>query len=763
MWFGHKHGLISAEQSWQKPIVWGLVAVALLDLSKALRQPLVRLLTRLRYRLRNWWAHRRERTAVLPEVTTSMDQPVTSLTDDQLGFAKYAYILARSIARGDTPMTVGIHGEWGSGKTSLANMILHFLTPRNQEVWSEHEKLRRIQDELKESGHDLEKELPNHLLEGLERFNFNAWQYASAQSLWRALILQLTRRLEEKGLGSDADEWQRRLYYSVSQEAKGEIRLSGMSLVAPATQALLAYLSSLVLPSTWLLLGLRAIGANQSEKYSSSSFGDLFERQKYSLMRKQMESIEEFQDALRQLVDRLLENQSSEQSKNRKVVFFIDDLDRCLPTVALEIMETIKSFLDVPGCVYVLLCDHQLLGQGVKTKFRELFGDEMDAYQRRGREYIEKIIQVSFQIPPSNRERLKGYAERALRDLYGDREIPYFDVVYATVGDNPRKLKRLCRGLEISFDIMQLTLGQPTVPIAYSHPDEGLGAEQKETEVESHETVNGIPAKSQLLSKDKSLIERKREFAKVYCLQYNWPDALQLLRDYQARASPAVGLPPVPAAVEVLKGKKDDQLTAEERNLREAHQELTKLLGRKDPRVFTSLLVAIDWEKARVLGEGSVEKRNLDLWRFLETRPFFSKMSKKDLKDYIEWSGVIARGEVEEEEEKEEEKEKEEGLNVPLLGKVLESNRQRLLTYPNVVGLKIGYKIVAGHLTETQAIIVQVKRKLPASKLRPDEVLPFEIDGVPLDVVEVAGLETESEVPVEPIEDESGAPLSKTE
>jgi predicted KAP-like P-loop ATPase len=122
-------------------------------------------------------------------------------------------------------------------------------------------------------------------------------------------------------------------------------------------------------------------------------------------MRKQMESIEEFQSALRQLVERLLERKPGEALKDRKVIFFIDDLDRCLPTVALEIMETIKTFLDAEGCVYVLLCDQQLLGQGVRAKFKELFGDEdSDAYQRRGREYVEKIIQVSFQIPPTNEE-----------------------------------------------------------------------------------------------------------------------------------------------------------------------------------------------------------------------------------------------------------------------------------------------------------------------------------------------------------------------
>ena len=65
---------------------------------------------------------------------------------------------------------------------------------------------------------------------------------------------------------------------------------------------------------------------------------------------------------------------------------------------------------------------------------------------------------VSFHIPPSNPEQLERYAERSLRDLYQDEPILYFDVVHATVGDNPRKVKRLCRGLELAFEMMQLSL-----------------------------------------------------------------------------------------------------------------------------------------------------------------------------------------------------------------------------------------------------------------------------------------------------------------
>lgn len=64
--------------------------------------------------------------------------------------------------------------------------------------------------------------------------------------------------------------------------------------------------------------------------------------------------------------------------------------------------------------------------------------------------------------------------------------------------------------------------------------------------------------------------------------------------------------------------------------------------------------------------------------------------------------------------------------------------KRELLKYPNVVGVsqKLAPKIVKGKETEVQAVRVYVKRKLPLSALRPEDVIPREIEGVPTDVVE---------------------------
>lgn len=62
---------------------------------------------------------------------------------------------------------------------------------------------------------------------------------------------------------------------------------------------------------------------------------------------------------------------------------------------------------------------------------------------------------------------------------------------------------------------------------------------------------------------------------------------------------------------------------------------------------------------------------------------------------------------------------------------------QELLSKPNVVGLGIGYREVGGQITDQLGLIVMVRRKVPRSQLAPQEVIPAQIEGIPVDVREV--------------------------
>ena len=81
-----------------------------------------------------------------------------------------------------------------------------------------------------------------------------------------------------------------------------------------------------------------------------------------------------------------------QETKNLKLVIFIDDLDRCTPEKALELLESIKTFFDIEGIIYVIGMDPKSIDSIISVKY----GKESKI---NGLEYLQKIVQLPFSIP----------------------------------------------------------------------------------------------------------------------------------------------------------------------------------------------------------------------------------------------------------------------------------------------------------------------------------------------------------------------------
>ena len=68
---------------------------------------------------------------------------------------------------------------------------------------------------------------------------------------------------------------------------------------------------------------------------------------------------------------------------------------------------------------------------------------------------------------------------------------------------------------------------------------------------------------------------------------------------------------------------------------------------------------------------------------------------------------------------------------------VKEKYEVNLLQKKNVIGIGIGFEARAGQLTDTVALIVNVRKKVAEDDLSPQDLLPETLEGVPVDVVEV--------------------------
>ncbi|MCS7179460.1 MAG: P-loop NTPase fold protein [Anaerolineae bacterium] len=112
---------------------------------------------------------------------------------DALGFADYRPALVEVITRGETPLTIGIFGSWGTGKTSLLRMLRRDLRRR----WSPH--FRTVW--------------------------FTAWKYERTEALWRAFILRVLDALDPREVNPNRpeEEWERIPLENLSEKQQRQV------------------------------------------------------------------------------------------------------------------------------------------------------------------------------------------------------------------------------------------------------------------------------------------------------------------------------------------------------------------------------------------------------------------------------------------------------------------------------------------------------------------------------------------------------------
>jgi len=141
---------------------------------------------------------------------------------------------------------------------------------------------------------------------------------------------------------------------------------------------------------------------------------------------------------LRKHLQKLTESESGRQLN---LVFLIDDLDRCLPDKAIEVLESIKLFLDVRGCAFVLAVDDEVVERGILHRYRDyLFnlpasaqdGNQTDIDQSggphrtvirppiTGAEYLEKIVHLPFRLPLLASADVREFLTHGYPQLFGD-------------------------------------------------------------------------------------------------------------------------------------------------------------------------------------------------------------------------------------------------------------------------------------------------------------------------------------------------------
>lgn len=159
-------------------------------------------------------------------------------------------------------------------------------------------------------------------------------------------------------------------------------------------------------------------------------------------------SISEIREDLENIIEKCI------QKDNKKgFVFFIDDLDRIDPPVAVALLELLKNIFTLKNCVFVLAIDYDVVVKGLEDKFGKL----TDKNEREFRSFFDKIIQVPFSMPVTSYRVNEFLRDSLLTTNYLSEEqvnneeliSELSTICNLTVGTNPRALKRLLNSLSL--------------------------------------------------------------------------------------------------------------------------------------------------------------------------------------------------------------------------------------------------------------------------------------------------------------------------
>ena len=309
-----------------------------------------------------------------------IDRPANA-GEDQLNMKAYADALTEFIANAQSPLTIALQGEWGSGKTSLMNALKQKLVDDANSpylgVW------------------------------------VNTWQYAlmsDAEAAIRNILCGIIGQISDAAR-STADE-RISLFKKIARVGGGA-------------------------------------AADVFKKYSGIDIEKGVKEWCDGGAPAAKPGAEDLKDELADLVKKSLDNNPGKSG----YLFFIDDLDRIDPPVAVQILELLKNIFDLEKCIFVLAIDYGVVVKGLKPKFGEMTAEN----EREFRSFFDKIIQLPFSMPVGSYKIDKflmsslakiGYIEDKEEN---DKQLCEALTAYTldSVGTNPRALKRLINYLSL--------------------------------------------------------------------------------------------------------------------------------------------------------------------------------------------------------------------------------------------------------------------------------------------------------------------------
>jgi predicted KAP-like P-loop ATPase len=396
------------------------------------------------------------------------DSPKTSITEDDLGWEKHVdrVISAIEINSSREGFTIGLAGSWGSGKSTFLNFLL---------------------ERLKKDGR-------------ARVFPFNPWTYPKddlvASFYWDlSKVLDIEFMHSKYSKAASVCKRLARVFTAISPTHESSIDLVKVALPSYALAFVPTILWNLLgLQTVWLVVGIViSLVALTVMTTIITATGE-----EMSTLAKETATLEQLKRELAKALS----------TTEQPIVVMVDDVDRLPPKQMCEVFQIIKNNCDLPGIVYVVAYDRDVVEQALTKEYGPLY-----------RHFVDKIVQLDVGLPPVERHYLDKYVSSELEEIIGalpsdwkthwlsDRWSNYFLIDLRWYYTTLREAKRILNGIRLSvwsvlgekhpevniIDFLSIEFMRLKYPSIYAHirdnkaiyvgtalPSEILGASEEE-------------------------------------------------------------------------------------------------------------------------------------------------------------------------------------------------------------------------------------------------------------------------------------------
>ena len=255
--------------------------------------------------------------------------------------------------RSDKPITIGVHGDWGAGKSSVLEMV---------------------DGELQQDGRTV-------------CLKFNGWQFQGFEDAKIALIEGVVGGLiEKRSLLAKATELVRQTWANIDllKATKGVGKLAViLTTGVPVAGSGIADIVEGVVGNA------RAVATDPDRRSEAiANFEGVLKPDAKFGKPSTPERIAEFRKLFANLI---------KAAEVDRLVVLVDDLDRCLPETMIETLEAIRLFVLLEKTAFIVGADERMIEFAVQRHFPDL--PQTEEAQGYARAYLEKLLQVPLRIP----------------------------------------------------------------------------------------------------------------------------------------------------------------------------------------------------------------------------------------------------------------------------------------------------------------------------------------------------------------------------